>query len=115
MNTRLTIFPLALLALVGLCARSARADDPSPEPGPTWPKTTEANRKQSQNNLKLIGLAFHNYLSTYGVFPASASFKKGKKPLLSWRVAILPFIEQEALYKKFKLDEPWDSPHNKKL
>jgi RNA polymerase sigma factor (sigma-70 family) len=37
------------------------------------------------------------------------------KPLLSWRVAILPYIEQDNLYKQFKLDEPWDSDHNKKL
>jgi prepilin-type processing-associated H-X9-DG protein len=37
------------------------------------------------------------------------------KPLLSWRVAMLPFIEQDALYREFKLDEPWDSEHNKKL
>ena len=40
--------------------------------------------------------------------------KKGKK-LLSWRVQILPYIEQDNLYKQFKLDEPWDSEHNKKL
>src|SRR5262249_31485641 len=40
---------------------------------------------------------------------------KDKKPLLSWRVQILPFVEQDALYKQFKLDEPWDSDHNKKL
>ena len=37
------------------------------------------------------------------------------KPLLSWRVAILPWIEQDALYKQFHLNEPWDSEHNKKL
>ena len=37
------------------------------------------------------------------------------KPGLSWRVAILPYLEQDTLYKQFKLDEPWDSPHNKKL
>ena len=37
------------------------------------------------------------------------------KPGLSWRVHILPYIEQDALYKQFKLDEPWDSEHNKKL
>jgi hypothetical protein len=37
------------------------------------------------------------------------------KPLLSWRVLILPFIEQDELYKQFKLDEPWDSPHNIQL
>jgi RNA polymerase sigma factor (sigma-70 family) len=39
----------------------------------------------------------------------------GGKPLLSWRVALLPYLEQGALYRQFKLDEPWDSPHNKKL
>ena len=37
------------------------------------------------------------------------------KPLLSWRVLLLPFLEQNALYQKFKLDEPWDSPTNKAL
>ena len=37
------------------------------------------------------------------------------KPLLSWRVLILPYLEQDALYKEFHLDEPWDSPHNKAL
>ena len=40
---------------------------------------------------------------------------KQGKPLLSWRVAILPYIEQQGLYQKFKLDEPWDSPHNQAL
>ncbi len=41
--------------------------------------------------------------------------KDGKTSLLSWRVALLPYLDQEALYKEFKLDEPWDSEHNKKL
>jgi hypothetical protein len=40
---------------------------------------------------------------------------KNGRPLLSWRVAILPYIEQEALYGRFHLDEPWDSPHNLEL
>ncbi len=40
---------------------------------------------------------------------------KDGKPLLSWRVAILPYLEQQELYNKFKLDEPWDSPNNKPL
>jgi hypothetical protein len=72
-----------------------------------------AARAQGQNNLKQIGLAIHNYESAYGHFPAAAiaDTKTGKR-LLSWRVAILPFIEQENLYRRFKLDEPWDSPHN---
>jgi prepilin-type processing-associated H-X9-DG protein len=72
-------------------------------------------RARSQNNLKQIGLALHNYHDVYGVFPAAAICDKKGKPLLSWRVAILPFVEQDNLYKQFHLDEAWDSPHNKKL
>ena len=74
-----------------------------------------ARRAQSTNNLKLIGLAMHNYHDAYRKFPARAILDEQGKPLLSWRVQILPYIEQQALYKQFKLDEPWDSQHNKKL
>jgi prepilin-type processing-associated H-X9-DG protein len=74
-----------------------------------------ARRAQCTNNLKQIGLAMHNYLSANGAFPKPAITDKDGKPLLSWRVAILPYIEQQGLYNKFKLDEPWDSPHNKAL
>jgi prepilin-type processing-associated H-X9-DG protein len=72
-------------------------------------------RAQSSNNLKQIGLALHNYHDVNGVLPAAAIVDKKGKPLLSWRVAILPYIEQDNLYKQFKLDEPWDSEHNMKL
>ena len=74
-----------------------------------------ARRSQCVNNLKQMGLAMHNYEATHGNFPAQAIVDKQGKPLLSWRVAILPYLEQQALYNKFKLDEPWDSPHNKEL
>ena len=69
---------------------------------------------KSQNNLKQLGLAIHAYHDANGKFPADITDKDGK-PLLSWRVAILPFIEQQALYEQFHLDEPWDSPHNLEL
>ena len=74
-----------------------------------------ARRSQSTNNLKQIGLAMHNYHDTYRSLPARATFDKEGKPLLSWRVHVLPFIEQNNLYKQFHLDEPWDSPHNRQL
>lgn len=75
-----------------------------------------AARAVSANNLKQIAIAFHNYHGQKRAFPAHAIYSKdGKTPLLSWRVAILPYIEQEGLYKQFKLDESWDSAHNKKL
>lgn len=74
-----------------------------------------ARRTSSMNNSRQMILASLNYESAYGHFPAQASYDKNGKPLLSWRVHILPFIEQNELYKQFHLDEPWDSPHNKKL
>ncbi len=74
-----------------------------------------APRMTSQNNLKQIVLALHNYHDSMGSFPSGAILDKKGKPLLSWRVAILPYIEQENLYQQFKLDEPWDSDNNKKL
>jgi len=74
-----------------------------------------ASRTTSMNNLKQIALAMHNYLDIYKTFPPHASYDKNGKPLLSWRVHILPFIEEDALYKEFHLDEAWDSEHNRKL
>jgi hypothetical protein len=74
-----------------------------------------AGRVQSQNNLKQIAIAMHNYHDVMGSLPPAYRADKDGKPLLSWRVLILPYIEQQNLYNQFHLDEPWDSPHNKKL
>lgn len=74
-----------------------------------------ARRTQAANDIKQAGLAFHNYHDVKGSFPAQAIYDKKGKPLLSWRVAILPYINQQALYDQFHLDEPWDSEHNLKL
>jgi prepilin-type processing-associated H-X9-DG protein len=74
-----------------------------------------ALRAQSINNLKQIGLALHNYHSVNDHFPPQAMADRDGKPLLSWRVEILPFVEEGPLFNEFKLDEPWDSPHNKTL
>ncbi len=67
------------------------------------------------NCLKQIVLAFHYYQQDHKRLPAAAICDADGKPLLSWRVAILPYIEQEQLFREFKLDEPWDSTHNIKL
>jgi hypothetical protein len=69
-------------------------------------------RTRSQSFLKQIALALHGYHAEHHRFPPAAICATDGRPLLSWRVAILPFIEQEALYRQFRLDEPWDSPHN---
>jgi prepilin-type processing-associated H-X9-DG protein len=71
--------------------------------------------QQSANNLRQIGIAVHTYHDTNNSLPPAAVCDKKGKPQLSWRVLILPYIEQNELYKQFKLDEPWDSANNKKL
>ena len=77
-----------------------------------------ADVSRSRNKLKQLGLAFHNFHDAYNALPASrggSSFGKPKKEQehpCSWRVAILPFIEQLALFEQYHFDEPWDSDHN---
>src|SRR5262249_36322743 len=69
-------------------------------------------------DLREIGLAMHNFESVFQHLPPPFLRDKDGKPMksgLSWRVHILPFIEQDNLYRAFKPDEPWDSEHNKKL
>ncbi|MEM8945133.1 MAG: DUF1559 domain-containing protein [Planctomycetota bacterium] len=63
------------------------------------------------NNMKQIALAFHNYADVHGKFPANIYDDDGNA-LLSWRVQLLPYLEQQALYDRFRLDESWDSEHN---
>jgi hypothetical protein len=74
-----------------------------------------ARRAQTKNNLKQLITALHNYHDTNRHFPTRANYDNNGKPLLSWRVHILPYINQQALYSRFKLNEPWDSPHNRQL
>jgi hypothetical protein len=79
------------------------------------PLREAARRNRSANNLKQIGLAMHLYHDVIGTFPSASSYDKDGKPLLSWRVHLLPYLGEDALYREFRLDEPWDSDHNKKL
>ena len=76
--------------------------------GPTVPASASA----SFDNLKKIGRAFQNYASTYSnAFPPAATVDNGTPPC-SWRVKLLPFLEEDSLYRQYRMDEPWDSPHN---
>ena len=70
----------------------------------------------SVNKLKQIGLAFHNYAKVYNHLPSPALLGgEQKKYPYSWRVALLPFLEQQVLYDRYHFDEPWDGPNNRKL
>jgi prepilin-type N-terminal cleavage/methylation domain-containing protein len=84
-----------------------------------------AARTQSSNNLKQIGLALHSYHDTYERFPAgylanthdpSANPSTlDAPPGWGWGVQILPYLEQEPLYKQLRLDLPAWHPANAAL
>jgi prepilin-type processing-associated H-X9-DG protein len=74
-----------------------------------------ARRSQCKNNLKQIGLALHIYHEQFGSFPPAYVADASGKPMHSWRVLILPFIDQQGLYNEYKFSEPWDGPNNSRL
>ncbi len=79
------------------------------------PAVRESRRQQCVKDLGQIGLAFYEYQRVRGHLPAPALADRDGRPLLSWRVAILPELGYASLYARFHLDEPWDSPHNRAL
>lgn len=94
------------LAMPALQASQARVQHLAPATSPAVaPKDDFAD----------IARAMHRYHSIYGELPTRASFDKEGKPLLSWRVHLLPYLGQRVLHDRFRLNEPWDSEHNKKL
>ena len=74
-----------------------------------------ARRTSSMNNLKQIGLAFHNYAEVHRHFPPAVIYGPDGKPWHSWRVLLLPFLEQIALYEQYDFSQPWDAPANKQV
>lgn len=74
-----------------------------------------AIRTQCATNLRQLSLAMLNYESSWMHFPAASETDAEGKPLHSWRVKILPFIEQQKLYDQYDFTQPWDSPNNLKL
>jgi hypothetical protein len=74
-----------------------------------------ARRMQCANNLKQIVLALHTYHDATKQFPPVMTADANGKPLHSWRVLLLPYIEHSAIYQQIRLDEPWDSEYNKQF
>ena len=111
---RRVLFSLAAFGLVAVLVGPAQSAPRTKDREEPLPPITAALRTKATNNLKMVGLAMHNYHDVNGQFPVNYKTQDGK-PGLSWRVAILPYIEEDELFKQFKLDEPWDSEHNLKL
>lgn len=90
----------------------------------TWMATTEegffsnsrnpARRSASKNNLKQIGLAFHNYHDSHQHF-ASSTFTTTGEANHSWQTYLLPFIDQAPLYKQIDTNLPWTHPENRQF
>jgi hypothetical protein len=74
-----------------------------------------SRRSLCRMNLRLIGLALHDYHERFGSFPPAYIADINGRPMHSWRVLILPFIDGAPLYNKYRFDEPWDGPNNRKL
>ncbi|HEY3963041.1 MAG TPA: sigma-70 family RNA polymerase sigma factor [Planctomycetaceae bacterium] len=89
--------------------------DEDPQEVPADKEPEPLNGGAVTNGLKHLSLAMHNYHDANGAFPAAATYDANQKPLLSWRVHMLPYLGERDLYGKFRLREPWDSPHNKPL
>jgi len=80
---------------------------------PTVASSREAARRTAcASNMHQIGMAMMTYEAMHGKFPPAYTIDRNGKPLHSWRVLLLPYLEEMALYNEFELDEPWDSPHN---
>lgn len=67
------------------------------------------------DRLHQITLAMLLYERDHGTLPAAYTVDADGEPLHSWRVALLPYLGQQELYEKIRLDEPWDSPHNRQF
>jgi hypothetical protein len=65
--------------------------------------------------LRQIAISLHNYHDDYGCFPPAWIAGKSGRPMHSWRVLLLPYMEEKPLYDKYRFDEPWDGPNNRKL
>ena len=98
---------LILLAMVGLLvALLLPAVQSASSGGP---------RERCYGNLKEIGLALHSYHDRYDSFPPAVVYDERGRPMHSWRVLLLPFMEEQALYEAYRFDEPWDGPNNRQL
>lgn len=71
----------------------------------------------SRERMETIGVALHEYMADAATFSFPPAVLRGSdgQSLLSWRVQILPYVGQKELFEQFRLDEPWDSPHNQSL
>lgn len=105
--------PIVLLIIVPL--QLPAQDSPQAKPKQAVELTIAEQavmRQDALDKLKTISIALHNYHDVHKSFPPPAILSPKGNLLLSWRVAILPYLDQKDLYEDFDLTQPWDSEHN---
>jgi hypothetical protein len=102
------------IPLLGFDAASLAAVEVSMVMPLAWTARFNLDRLRSNENLESLGVALAQYDSVFRRLPADSAGAAGE-PLLSWRVHLLPFLGELELYKSLRLDEPWDSPYNRRL
>lgn len=83
-------------------------------PGSSGQRPAQA-RTECRRKLGLLAMAMHNYHDTYGTFPPAYLADKDGRPMHSWRILLLPFLGHRDLYERYRFDEPWNGPNNRKL
>lgn len=79
------------------------------------PAAEASRRSACTSHLKFIGLAMSNYHDIYGCFPQAYVAGPDGKPWHSWRVLLLPYLSHKDIFQRYKFDEPWDGPNNRRL
>ena len=101
------IRPLAMIALgllVGLFLLTPLADEAG-----------SRRRPSCMNNLKNLSLALLAYHDAQGMFPPAYIADENGRPMHSWRVLILPYLDRQDIWMIYRMNEPWDGPNNRKL
>jgi hypothetical protein len=110
MPRSLPFFALTLVC-AGIAVGCGKKD--VPEPGGGDPTSGE-DKRAAVERLERVAKAVSETANAFTTFPTGFVGPGGRLGL-SWRVAILPYLGEDALYREFKTAEPWDSEHNKKL
>jgi hypothetical protein len=106
-----------LLTCLCLASVSCAKAPPAAPPPATLPQEDPVvqQTEQTLSNLKRLAIAAHNFRDVHERFPPAVLMGPDGQIPHSWRIELLPFVDQEALYKQYRMNEPWDSENNKKV
>ncbi|MGV3483908.1 MAG: DUF1559 domain-containing protein, partial [Planctomycetaceae bacterium] len=107
LTRRLIAATLSAIALAGLGGLAYRYGAPALNS-----LTTGRERALAIKNLEQIASALNAYAADHGVYPNPVVRDAAGRPMHSWRVAILPYLNEQQLYNQYDYSKPWDAPEN---